>query len=319
MSESSFKILSLDGGGIRGLFSASLLAYLEEHTGKRLADHFNLIAGTSTGAIIALGLAAGLTAQELLEFYQQHGPNIFSKRRNRLFCPRYDNSKLIAALQDVFGDKTLNDLGKPVCIPSYELVAGYPRVFKDDHHPELHWGGKQLIWKVAAASSAAPLFFPSIQVEDNDSHIDGGIWANNPTLVGITEAMRYFQQPLEQISVLSIGTGTRTCRLPYAMSRAMGIIGWGWGGRIVSVVMDAQSAAVHNAAQLLLPRDNYLRLNVDLSESIALDNYKASVPLIERGRQEARIHARDIAAKFLTSAQVPNSDVLQHDIGERLQ
>src|SRR5207248_935880 len=139
-----------------------------------------------------------------------HGRTIFSGGVSLPRCllrPKYDNRRLVDAFQSILGDKMLKDLKVPVCVPSHELVEGFPRVFKDDHHPDLHWGGNLPIWKVAAASSAAPIFFPAFQVEETDSHIDGGIWANNPVLVGITEAVRYFGQPLENIAVLSIGTG----------------------------------------------------------------------------------------------------------------
>lgn len=187
MSDTTFRLLALDGGGIRGLFSAACLDHLEQHTGKRLADYFDLIVGTSTGAMIALGLSSGMSAAEVLRFYQEYGPHIFAGGRGwfgQLFRPKYDNRRLIEALKNTFGDQTMNDLKVPVCIASYELVQGIPRVFKDDHHPDLHWGGGLTVWKVAAASSAAPLVFPAVQVQDQDSHIDGGIWANNPIMHG---------------------------------------------------------------------------------------------------------------------------------------
>src|SRR5258706_10385282 len=140
MSDAPFRILSLDGGGIRGFFSASLLSQFEQSSGKSVSDYFDLIVGTSTGAIIALGLASGLSATDILDFYRYHGPKIFSQGRisrlpRWLFRPKYRNAQLLAALQEIFGEKKLNDLKVPVCITSYELVEGWPRVFKDDHHP----------------------------------------------------------------------------------------------------------------------------------------------------------------------------------------
>lgn len=307
MSDRPFRLLSLDGGGIRGLFSAAFLAHVEEHSGERFADHFDLITGTSTGAVIALGLASGMPAADILRFYQEHGESIFSRGRGigQLFRPKYGNERLIAALREVFGDQTLNELRVPVAIPSYELVQGNPRVFKDDHHPGLHWGGGLLIWKVAAASSAAPLFFPSVQVQGHDSHIDGGIWANNPIIVGLTEAVRYFNRQLEEVCALSVGTGTQAFRLDGHVSSGRGLLGWLQDKRIVNAVFDAQSQSAHYAAKLLLPAEQYLRVDADLSSAIPLDDYRAAVSLIERGAHAGRLHKNSIQQRFLTSPKPP--------------
>lgn len=301
MSDGLFRLLSLDGGGIRGLFSAAFLAHIEEHTGKRFADHFDLMVGTSTGAITALGLASGMPASEILRFYQEHGEAIFSRGRGlgQLFRPKYDNQRLIEALQDVFGEQTLNDLKVPVAIPSYELVQGIPRVFKDDHHRHLHWGGGLHIWKVAAASSAAPLYFSSVQVQTHDSHIDGGIWANNPIMVGLTEAIRYFDRSLADVLALSIGTGAQAFRLDRQQSIRLGLLGWFRDKRIVNAVFDAQSQSAHYAAKLLLHPDHYVRVDADLSSPVPLDDYRVALPLIERGSHAGRMHKNNIEQRFL--------------------
>lgn len=307
MTETPFRLLALDGGGIRGLFSAACLDHLEQHTGKRLADYFDLIVGTSTGAIIALGLSSGMSAAEVLRFYQEQGPHIFAGGRGwfgQLFRPKYNNRRLIEALQTTFGDQTMNDLKVPVCIASYELVQGIPRVFKDDHHPDLHWGGGLTVWKVAAASSAAPLVFPAVQVQDQDSHIDGGIWANNPIMVGLTEAGCYFDRQFDDVLALSIGTGTQAFRLDRNRSAALGWIGWGRDKRIVNAVFDAQSQSAHWAAKLLLPPEQYIRIDADLSSSIPLDNYRAAQPLIERGAQAGRMHKTQVDRLFLTTPAI---------------
>ena len=308
MADRQFKILSLDGGGIRGFFSAALLSQLESSTGKSIKDHFDLIAGTSTGAIIALGLASGMTATQILAFYEKHGRDIFSERRSLprwLLRPKYQNAPLMAALRDIFGDRTLNDLGVPVCTTSYELVEGWTRVFKDDHHSNLHWGGERPIWKVAAASSAAPVYFPAVQIDQFDSHIDGGIWANNPVLIGIAEAVKFFDTPLEKISVLSLRTGSRTIRLKHAEAEFFGIYQWAKNVRLLNLVMEAQSKGAHNTASMLLQDGNYTRLDADLSESIPLDNYEAAQALIERGKQSGRVNKMRIAKKFLQDPREP--------------
>lgn len=280
-----FRILALDGGGIRGLFSAAFLAHIEQHTGKSLVNHFDLIVGTSTGAIIALGLAGGLSADQILDFYKEEGPRIFSGggRLRQIFRPKYDNKQLVESLQKVMGERKMNDLYGHVAIPSYDLVDGCPRVYKDDHHPGLHAGGNQLIWKVAAASSAAPTYFPAFQVTEGDSHIDGGIWANNPVLVGVTEAIRYFDQPFSSIAVLSVGTGSRAFRLRHEQSRWLGVIGWARGLRLLNLLMAAQSQSAHHMAGLLLKPALYIRVDADLDVPIPLDDYPQAHHLIARG------------------------------------
>lgn len=307
--ERPFRVLSLDGGGIRGLFQAAFLAHIEDHNagGKAIADQFDLIVGTSTGSIIALGLAAGHPASEILSFYCQHGPTIFAgstwRKLWQLFHPKYGNTRLADAVHDVFGDKTLNDLKVPVCIPSYELVSGVPRVFKDDHHATLHWGGRQPIWKVVVASSAAPTYFPSFQLDQADNHIDGGIWANNPVLVGITEAVKYFERSLDNITVLSIGTGARAVRLTHGQTKSRGALGWGWargGPLLLNLVLAAQSQSAHGAATLMLPPDHYLRIDSDLTDPIPLDSYATAQQLIERGTQAGRTHLTKIEQTFLS-------------------
>jgi patatin-like phospholipase/acyl hydrolase len=185
-----FRILALDGGGMRGVFTASYLAGLERALGRRVVDVVDLVVGTSTGGIIALGLASGRSAEEMLAFYLEHGPKIFGRSRPFpiwLFRPRYSRGPLDEALREQFGEMKMNELGKHVCITAHELITGNTRVLKDDHHPDLHWGGELLVWKVAAATAAAPSYFAPMQLGSQDSHVDGGVWSNNPALVGITE------------------------------------------------------------------------------------------------------------------------------------
>jgi predicted acylesterase/phospholipase RssA len=305
--ECPFRILSLDGGGLRGLFTASFLSHVETYSRRRTADHFDLIAGTSTGAIIALGLSAGLPASEILEFYKEIGPAVFSRPRRfrQLIVPRHANTRLISALKDVFGERRMNDLAVPVCIPSYELRSAQPRVIKTDHGPDLHWGGDQLVWKVAAASAAAPYYLPSVSIEVHDYHIDGGIWANNPVMVAITEAMRIFGQHISELKVLSIGTGSCPPRLGSRQSPHPGVVGWAWRTRLLNVILDAQSQSAHWNASCLLTAQQYHRVQIDLQPNLAMDSYRACEPLIARGQQEAMNTLAMISREFLTVPCVP--------------
>jgi patatin-like phospholipase/acyl hydrolase len=290
---SSYRILSLDGGGMRGIFTAAVIAQLERDLSVRIADHVDLIVGTSTGGIIGLGLASGKTGEEMREFYATEGQHIFSKPRGlarRLRHPKYDRRNLDEVLQREFGAMRLNDLSTSVCITAHELVAGTTRVWKDDHHHQLTGGGDQLVWKVAAATSAAPTFFTPVQLGASDSHVDGGIWANNPAMVGITEAVRYADRQLGDIRLLSIGTTTRTFQVQdHVHAARMGLLAWLKEAREL-LLGGSVSMASDKQAELLLGTDHYLRLNSERATALDLDDYEGSAGLREVGEQVARVN-----------------------------
>ncbi len=290
-----YRILALDGGGLRGIFTAAVLSEAEDAYGPRFMDSFDLLTGTSTGGIIALGLASGRTCREMLDFYREAGPQIFGRRRlgHRFRGPKYDRRPLDRLLRNELGETTrMNDLNKAVCITAHELVRGTTRVWKDDHSPELRWGGDQLVWKVAAATSAAPSYFAPVQVGDADSHVDGGVWGNNPAIVGITEAVRYAGRDLRDIRMLSIGTTSQPLRVAsHEKAVTMGFKDWMWKG--LDLLQASSSMANDNQAQLLLHEGGYLRLDSESARKIKLDDATQCRPLQEWGHDVAR---RNIAA-----------------------
>src|SRR5579862_5792652 len=164
-TEKRFQILSLDRGGIKGLFSAAVLAKWEEDLGCSIADSFDLIVGTSTGGIIALGLGLGLRPREIVRFYLDQGNRIFPNgwttpyRTARQFIrSKFSPTPLRGALQDCFGEKLLGHSTKRLAIPSYDLGQGDVRIFKTAHHNRLRRDFKLPAWKVALATSAAPTY-----------------------------------------------------------------------------------------------------------------------------------------------------------------
>lgn len=212
-----FRILSLDGGGIKGAFSAAVLAEWEKRTGRTITDHFDLIAGTSTGGIIALGLGLGLTAGDILEFYKNQGPSIFpnitaQQKLNlnirHLWEPKYSAEPLRKALHDVFGDKRLKDSKCRLLIPAYDVVAGRIYVFKTRHHPRFIFDEDALAVEIALATAAAPTFFKQAKVSAHSEaiYVDGGVWGNCPALEAVTEAVHFLEVPLDSIDLLRIGT-----------------------------------------------------------------------------------------------------------------
>jgi patatin-like phospholipase/acyl hydrolase len=286
----TYRVLSLDGGGLRGIFTAAVLADAEDAFGPDFISAFDLLVGTSTGGIIALGLASGRTCAEMLDFYRSAGPEIFSKPRaiTQAFRPKYDRKPLDEILRKEFGASTrMNDLSKPVCITAYELTTGTTRVWKDDHAPELRFGGGMLVWKIAAATSAAPTYFAPVRLHAADSHVDGGVWGNNPVMVGITEAVRYGNRQLDYIRVLSIGTTSRPLQVSsHRDALRLGFTGWARKG--LDLIQGSSSAANHQQARLLLGEDHYLRLDSVSAEKIKLDDATQCGPLQEWGHDVGR-------------------------------
>ncbi len=219
-----FKILSLDGGGIKGLYAAKLLAQIEEKTGKQIGEYFDMICGTSTGGLLALGITKGIPCKQIARFYEEHGPLIFpyenwiTRKFRELtqyrFGTKYDNARLKAALKELLGDyQTMKDAKHLMCIPAFNITKGRPSVFKKPFG-HYHRDGRFTMMDVALATSAAPTFLPAVAIE-GDQYIDGGIFNNNPSMIAYTEAMDHFigedrqNAPKEieysNISLLSIG------------------------------------------------------------------------------------------------------------------
>ena len=188
-------ILAIDGGGIKGVFPASFLASLEDSLGQNPADFFDLIAGTSTGGIIALGLGLGLSAKEILTFYEQHGPEIFAGNRllrvlRHIGFSKYSSEPLRRALDSVLGNRVLGESKKRLIIPSCNLDTGEVHIWKTAHHPRLERDYKARAVDVALATTAAPSYFPTHRSAAGTPLVDGGVWANNPMGVAMVEANR---------------------------------------------------------------------------------------------------------------------------------
>lgn len=285
-----FQILSLDGGGLRGMFAAALLARLEEDLDVRIIDHFDLIAGTSTGGIIALGLGLGLSPRDILGFYADHGPQIFRDRTRlrglrHLIRAKYSAGPLRTALTDVFGEKTFGESTKRLVIPSYNLGAEDVYLFRTPHLPSLTRDWREHAVDVAMATAAAPTYLPGMSL-DGARLIDGGVWANNPVMVALTEAVGPLSVPLEAIRVFSVGTTTDVPRRSRRLDRG-GVAPW--ARDVVEVLMRAQGESAIKQVRHFLDPDWVLRLNPMVpTGALALDRVDAD-DLIGRAGHESRI------------------------------
>ncbi|MCR4441249.1 MAG: CBASS cGAMP-activated phospholipase [Peptococcaceae bacterium] len=288
-----FHILSLDGGGIKGLFSAAILAAIEEDTGVNIIEHFDLITGTSTGGIIALGLGLGMRPREIVNFYLDYGQQIFPpipfyKGLIQWFRYKYSNQPLKEALQKCFGDKTLGDSKVRLVIPSYNIGDDDVYLFKTPHHEKLRRDYKVPAWKVALATTAAPTFFPCTREVDNIRLIDGGVWANNPTMVGIIEAYKLLGVHLDALSVLSIGTSDEVIARHERLNKG-GKFAWVRGNDVIDVIMRGQSIAANNQAGLLLGKEKVHRINPKVAAGeFTLDGANKADDLIGKASHASR-------------------------------
>lgn len=288
----SKKILSIDGGGIKGVFPASFLATLEETTGKNVSDHFDLIVGTSTGGIIALGLGMGISAKEILSFYEELGPGIFKGNRwarflRHLGFAKYDREPLKEALVSRFGEKILGDSKNRLVIPSVNLETGEVHVYKTSHHPRLERDFREKVVEVALATSAAPTYFPTHVSAAGSPLVDGGVWANNPTGLAAVEAIGILGWPRDQIEILSIGCTSEPLNISAARTMSLGL-GY-WATKITQLFMKTQSFASHGTAQLLVGHGHVVRIDPVMPNGrFGLDVIKEIGSLKGLGDSEAR-------------------------------
>ncbi len=295
-----FQILSLDGGGIKGLFSAALLAKIEESLGIRVVDHFDLITGTSTGGIIALGLGMGMSPREIVHFYVNEGPRIFRKRAFWTSMKwglhsKYSQEPLMNALKLHFGDRLIADSKKRLVIPSYNLAKDEVYVFKTPHHQRLTTDGKVPMWKVALATSAAPTYFPCCQHVDGMRLVDGGLWANNPTMVGIVEAVSLLGVPMESISTFSLGT-TNSISMKSKKLDQGGL--WHWRKMGVDAALRGQSHGVQGQALLLLSKERAVRLDPFVPDGLFALDKLSEQDLLAEASHEARKFAPHFNSAF---------------------
>lgn len=332
-----FQILSLIGGGIRGAFITSYLKELEQKLGNPIAESFDLIAGTSTGGIIAAGLALGMPAAQMHEFYVRYGAQIFSPRPTykargslRLVYPlanwvfqRRTGNKLDSAfrakfcpdaLQEAFdigfGELTLASVEfTRLIIPTVNLTKGEPHVFRSRHLPAGVRDQALKISDVVIAATAAPTYFPHRQIGD-DAFVDGGVWSADPSMLAFCEAMRIQEfctregidesYSTKDIHLLSVGTGVAQ----YSLKPPGGDAGLlFWAPRIADLMGSSQALGLHVPLRFLLG-DRYRHVNFRMERKWGLAEVENIPSLFEMGEKRAAETFESIQEHFLQHRRV---------------
>ena len=313
------RILTIDGGGIRGIFPAAFLAGLEERylNGSSITDFFDLISGTSTGGIISIGLGAGLRASEMRDLYVDRGDKIFPpsgsgllgslahriKNCYRYFKFRYDRDALALILDEILSEQKFGDSRSRLCIPSFEGRYGEPYIFKTPHHPDFRKDGLERMAKVALATAAAPTYFQPLE-DGGYTFVDGGVWANNPIMVALVDALTCFSVPRERIHILSLGCGSN----PYIINRSKVLSGGIWAWRdIVGAAIRLQSANALGQAGLLIGANRVIRIDVPPEqEKIELDDWLCAMHVLPNvAEAELDRVGQFVATKFLSKPAHP--------------
>lgn len=291
VKQDRFQILALSGGGFRGLYTAKILADIEEEIGAPVATRFDLIAGTSIGGILALALAMEIPAKKIVDLFTNHGEQIFMKRLSLLGMWRslYSSAPLgsLLAQEGMFGENVLGACLHPVIIPTINYSSGKPVIFKSPHHPDFKRDHLFRLTDVALATSAAPTYFPR-HTFNNNQYVDGGLFANAPGLLAIHEAQQFFLREIEEIHLLSVGTMSSKFTVDARRNRLGGTFDWGGFNpvnmpkRLFGLSISVQESLSDFMIQHRLG-DRYLHLDDDLtderSKAVALD--KANAPARE--------------------------------------
>jgi patatin-like phospholipase/acyl hydrolase len=308
-----FRILSIDGGGVCGILPASVLAELElRFLGcKSVARHFDMIAGTSTGGIIALGLAHGHTAGDIQDFYIKRGGKIFPpltlvgrwvrwmRQKHRYI---YERGPLENELLEIFGDAVLGQATSRLCIPAFEGRHGEPWIFKTPHHPDYQKDRVERMVKVGLSTAAAPTYFEALP---NNGYVmvDGGLWANNPVMNALVDALACYDIDRGQVQILSLGCGETRFRVDEGKVSG-GEIQW---RKVIGAAMRAQSLNALGQAYLLVGKDRVMR--VDAPESlnpVALDDFvRAREELPPMARSLVEGAGREIQRAFFNDEVEP--------------
>lgn len=315
-----YRILSLSGGGARGIFQASVLKYMEESLKKdevELSECFEMYCGTSTGAIIALALGYGETAESINDMYEKKLSDVFPRRfpehlvspkhkiisrllkalsqLNKLKSPVYKMERLKAVLDSFYGNRILRDLSKDVIVTASRINQFSHHTFASGSMCE-NLNQDIFIADAAASSAAAPIYFEPVCPKGAGQQLlyaDGGLWANSPSLIGVISAHKYRNKAFDKIKVMSIGTGdfndgaqkSDFIRKP---SHSVGILA-------INMMFATQDAADEYYTKKLIGENNYIKINYSHKELIEIDDVVMSSEILP---QKAQVQIQDCYQKI---------------------
>lgn len=269
-TKTPFHILALSGGGYKGLYTAEIIALIEERTGKPFGSHFNLICGTSIGGILALALASReISARTVVEKLMAVGPEVFRpvelpKQRiakptamakkeadKRIYelsgftidrgviAAKHDSAPLKVVLQEIFEDRKIEDLKTRVLVPTVNWTKGGPQFFKTPHHPRFTLDGKRALVDVAMATSAAPIYLPNYEFE-HQVYVDGGLVGNAPGIFGVHEAEHSVDEEVDRGDIYLLSIGALSSRITANQSETLNKGLAQWNSRIFDLMMACQ-------------------------------------------------------------------------------
>lgn len=265
------RVLTIDGGGIRGLIPALVLTELERRAGRRIFEMFDLIAGTSTGGILACALCAPdpLPASDIVQLYTEEGPKIFDRSlfqriqsADGLLDEKYDDAALERALERFLQHKRLAESRPDLIVPSYDTAAPGPYFFKTTKAKETPDTDDFPLSVVAHATSAAPTYFEAVEAGDK-ALVDGGVFATNPAMCAFAEVLNREDVSPRDVVLLSLGCGERTDKHSFDEIKDWGLLKW--ARPILDVVFDGVSDAVNYQLERVLSPERYFRLQVELT------------------------------------------------------
>jgi hypothetical protein len=302
------RVLAIDGGGIKGIYPLAFLASVEEKTELKAASFFDLIVGTSTGGIIALGLGLGWSAQELLEMYRSLGKRVFASGMweriksawRHWMLAKYDSEPLRDLLDDSFGEKRLGRSEKRLVIPSANLEEGSVYLYKTAHSPRFREDYQERVVDIALSTAAAPTYFPAHHSSYNIPLIDGGVWANNPSAVGAVEALEILDWERGSVDLLSLSCTSEPFDIGWGQRFGLGRLYW--STKVTDLFMATQASAAHGMTQHLLGKDHVVRIDhVVPKGEYGLDTVNKVDQLVALGRTKARHRFPELKEQFFES------------------
>ncbi|MCT7979827.1 patatin-like phospholipase family protein [Laspinema olomoucense] len=334
-SQRKYRILALDGGGIRGVIAARIIQEIEKEIHQPFNQYFDMIVGTSTGSILAAGLAIGLSPATIIQIYRQEGRRIFNSswfKKNIshwLKQPKYSNEGLISVLKeylrhDQFGEIEFGQI--PQISRAKLLILAYDLFYRNttffiSHLPESQkrWFNDVKLWEICVCSASAPTFFPPYELKWQDEergeewkfpHVDGGVAANNPSLAALSHVVGAEKQELKDVAILSVGTGKTTEPLQYEEVKNWGTVKW--GEQIANVFMGSQFQISSDICRQILISANpngYLRLQFPLNETVKRNTeFSASKYLAKK--QQVNVYNGQKISEQMDDASERNIDQL---------